>query len=83
MDGLDLDRRRVRPVREGDWKRLTNAEQAETLRTLEQIGWSIRFVRRSPEGGPLAAVYNPDSKSLAIIEADGRLVEKPTLAFRA
>jgi len=46
------------------------------------VGWSLKFVRTEGEGTPLAAVYNPDNDSLAVIEPDGRLVEKPKLRFR-
>jgi hypothetical protein len=82
MENDGFDRRRVRPVPVSDWKRKINADQADTLRSLEQVGWSLRFVRTEGEGAPLAAVYNPDNNSLAVIEADGRLVEKPKLRFR-
>ena len=82
MENDGLDRRRVRPVPVSDWKRKINADQADTLRSLEQVGWSLRFVRTEGEGAPLAAVYNPDNNSLAVIEADGRLVEEPKLRFR-
>jgi hypothetical protein len=77
-----FDRRRVRTVSVSDWKRKINAEQADTLRSLELVGWSLRFVRTDGENGPLAAVYSPDNDSLAIIEPNGRLVENPKLHFR-
>ncbi|HSE12627.1 MAG TPA: hypothetical protein VLB69_08330 [Rudaea sp.] len=77
-----FDRRRVRPVSVSDWKRKITAEQADTLRSLELVGWSLRFVRMDGENAPLAAVYNPDNNSLAVIEPDGRLVENPKLRFR-
>lgn len=81
MDGISIDRRRVKPLRESDWKRMISAEQADTLRMLEQVGWSLRFVRRG-DPGALAAVFNPDRNTLAIIEPDGRLVENPDATFR-
>jgi hypothetical protein len=77
-----FDRRRVRPVQVADWKRKINAEQAETLQSLEMVGWSLRFVRTEGENTPLAAVYNPDKGSMAVIEPSGRLVENPKLRFR-
>jgi hypothetical protein len=52
------------------------------LRSLELVGWSLRFVRTEGVNAPLAAVYNPDNNSLAVIEPDGRLIEKPKLRFR-
>lgn len=82
MESDWFDRRRVRTVSVSDWKRKINTEQADTLRSLEQVGWSLRFVRTQDEGTPLAAVYNPDNDSLAVIEPDGRLVENPKIRFR-
>jgi hypothetical protein len=83
MDSISIDRRRVKPQSERDMKRLLNADQIDTLTQLELIGWTIRFVRRQDDGSSLAAVYNPDQKAIAIIEPDGRLEEKPKMAFRA
>lgn len=82
MDSITIDRRRVKALRESDWKRMLTEDQADTLRTLEQVGWSLRFVRRDGNVA-LAAVFNPDCQSLALIEPDGRLVENPRGPFRA
>ena len=76
-----LDRRHEELQRESALKRNINGEQLATLLTLERFGWSLRFVRKS-KLGPLAAVYDPDRRSLAIIEPDGSLNENPGLAFR-
>ena len=81
LDSIYIDRRRVRPVRESEWKRLLNPAQVETLRMLEQIGWSIKFVRTDADA-TFVAVLNPDSKRLAIIMADGSLDENPSAKFR-
>jgi hypothetical protein len=83
MESDWFDRRRVRPVPLSDWKRKINTEQADTLRSLELVGWSLRFVRTDGDNAPLAAVYNPDNDSLSVIEPDGRLVEKPKIRFRS
>jgi hypothetical protein len=64
-------------------KQAMNEDQAETLRALEQVGWGLRFVRQPANGQPLAVVHDPDRNVLAVIEADGRLVEDPPLAFRS
>jgi hypothetical protein len=77
-----FDRRRVRTLTVSDWKRKINAEQADTLRSLELVGWSLRFVRMDGDNTPLAAVYNPDNNSMAVIEPNGRLVENPKIRFR-
>ena len=76
-----LDRRLEDLHPESALKRGINEDQMLTLRVLEGFGWTLKFVRKSKEG-PLAAVYDPEKHSLAIIEPDGRLNEKPQLVFR-
>ena len=78
----DNQDRRV-PIRStsGELKRQLNDTQLATLHTLERFGWSLRFVRKSKQG-PLAAVYDPERRCLAIIEPDGSLNEDPQLVFR-
>ena len=76
-----LDRRHEEQQRESALKRGLNEDQIATLATLERFGWSVKFVRKSPLG-PLAAVYDPEKRTLAVIEPDGRLNENPQLSFR-
>jgi hypothetical protein len=76
-----LDRRHEEMQRESALRHNINEDQMLTLRVLEGFGWSLKFVRKS-KTGPLAAVYDPEKHALAIIEPDGRLNEKPDLAFR-
>ena len=82
MDVDWIDRRRVRPVRVHELRHKLNPEQADMLQILEQVGWSLRFVRMQ-DGAPVAAVYNPDKNALAIIEPNGALVENPKITFRS
>ena len=76
-----LDRRQEDFQRESALKQNINSDQWMTLRVLESFGWTLKFVRKS-KAGPLAAVYDPEKHSLAIIEPDGTLNENPQLAFR-
>ena len=76
-----LDRRQEELQRESALKRSINEDQLVTLVVLERFGWSLKFVRKS-KAGPLAAVYDPEKHSLAIIEPDGTLNENPQLGFR-
>ena len=76
-----LDRRHEDVQRESALKRSINEDQMLTLQVLERFGWTLKFVRKS-KAGPLAAVYDPDKRVLAIIEPDGVLNENPQLAFR-
>ena len=75
------DRRQEELLRESAWLRQMTGDQLATYSTLERFGWSVRFIRKSKQG-PLAAVYDPDHHSLAIIEPDGTLNEHPGIAFR-
>ena len=76
-----LDRRQEQFLRESALKRNLNDDQVATLGTLERFGWALKFVRKSPLG-PLAAVYDPEKRVLAVIEPDGRLNENPQQSFR-
>jgi len=64
------------------WKAALNGLQDETLRTLEQFGWGIRFVRSLPAGQMLAVVFDPDRQAYAVIEPNGNLVKNPAMRFR-
>jgi hypothetical protein len=57
-------------------------DQRDCLRTLENFGWTLKFVRRDALGEPMAWVYDPDNKRLAVIEPDGTLDESRTLRAR-
>lgn len=81
MDVDWIDRRRVRPVRVQELRHKLSDEQRDTLQLLEQVGWTLRFVRMDGDV-PIAAVHNPDKNTLAIIDPRGTLVEDPKLKFR-
>jgi hypothetical protein len=57
-------------------------DQREALQVLEKFGWSLRFVRRNVDREPVAWVYDPDHRRLAVIEPDGTLVEGTVPAHR-
>ena len=76
------ERRKVECLRENLLKLAINEQQAETLRMLERVGWLIRFVRKQPEGSTVAGVYDPEKRTLALIEPDGTLNENPGVPFR-
>ena len=81
MNTSILDRRHDQYLRESALKLGINDDQLGTLETLERFGWSLKFVRQTP-AGPLAAVHDPDKHCLAVIEPDGQLNEKSSVAFR-
>lgn len=77
-----LERRHSEPCSAAALRYAINAEQRDALRMLEQFGWCLKFVRRSADNQPLAWVYDPDHRRLAVIEPDGTLNENSTLRVR-
>ena len=63
-------------------KSVLSGHQEETLRSVEQYGWLIQFLRPQDNGEVLAVVLDPDHHTLAVIEPDGTLVKNPTMRFR-
>jgi hypothetical protein len=82
MSVIIEDRRHSRELRESALKLGITDQQMDTLYTLERVGWTLRFVRGGRSKEPLAVVFDPDRKSLAVIEPDGRLDENPAIHFR-
>ena len=77
----DNERRQGLEQRESALKRGITEEQLDTFLTLERFGWSLKFVRQTPEG-KIAVVHDPDKNKLAVIHPDGRLDENPSTTFR-
>jgi hypothetical protein len=82
MSVIIQDRRESREKRESALKLGITDPQMDTLYTLERVGWTLKFVRGQRSNAPLAVVFDPDRKSLAVIEPDGRLDENPSIHFR-
>ena len=81
MSITNLDRRNENVLPETALKRGITEEQLDTLMTLERFGWILKFVRNDVNG-PLAAVFDPEKRCLALIEPDGKLNEQPKAEFR-
>jgi len=77
-----LERRHYQASSASALRYAINDDQREQLRVLEQFGWSLKFVRRTPDGMPLAWVYDPDHRRMAVIETDGALNEAPSASVR-
>ena len=82
MNPVDNDRRQDRQLSERALKLGINDDQLDTFAALERFGWSLKFVRASP-AGPVAVIWDPDTKKLAVIHPDGRLDENPAANFRS
>lgn len=84
--------RAVKPARErrGAIKEVDQAtlrvgltvRQAETLATLEQFQWTLRFVRRPMFSAPIPIVFSPDGGRFVVLEEDGVINENPGFKIR-
>jgi len=78
----DLERRKAEKEYASSLKRQLNAAQILTLRGLEQFGWELKFIRRTPFQPPIVVVADGDRKKYAVLELDGTLNEKPSFKIR-
>ena len=56
--------------------------QLEALRTLEQFGWTLRFVRRPMFLDPIPVAFDRNGEKWVVIEPDGSLNENPGFKIR-
>lgn len=59
-----------------------NRAQLDALATLEQLGWTLRFVRRPLFQDPIPVVFRRDGERFVVIEHDGSLNENPGFRIR-
>lgn len=57
-------------------------QQLDALATLEQFGWTLRFVRRPMFLDPIPVVFRADGEQFIVLEADGSLNENPGFKIR-
>lgn len=60
---------------------LTRA-QTGAIATLEQLGWSLQFVRRPLFRDPVPVLFQRGGERWIAVEGDGRLDEDPDFAIR-
>ncbi|MEN1925781.1 hypothetical protein [Luteimonas qiangzhengi] len=58
------------------------AAQAKALQTLEQFGWTLKFVRRPMFMDPVPVAFDRNGEKWVVIEADGSLNENPGFKLR-
>ena len=56
--------------------------QLKALATLEQFGWTLRFVRRPMFLEPVPVAFDRNGEKWVVIEADGTLNENPGFKIR-
>ena len=57
-------------------------EQTRAIATLEQLGWTLRFVRRPLFRDPVPVLFETKGARWIAVEGDGRLDENPDFAIR-
>lgn len=78
----DSERRRLQaPDPASQRTGLTPAQHA-AIATLEQLGWSLRFVRRPMFRDPVPVLFQKGGERWIAVEGDGRLDENPDFAIR-
>lgn len=82
MAALTSDRRRAVSATARALEKQLNDEQKATLRSLENFGWELKFVRRQPFQDPIPVVFDGDRKKFAVLTADGELDEAPGFDIR-
>lgn len=56
--------------------------QLHALKTLEQFGWTLRFVRRPMFQDPVPVVFDRQGERWVVLEPDGSLDESPGFRLR-
>lgn len=54
-----------------------NGAQLATLNTLARFGWDLKFIRHDQGLPALVVLHDPDTKKLAVLDAEGELDENP------
>lgn len=56
--------------------------QTAAIATLEQLGWSLRFVRRPMFRDPVPVLFEKNGNRWIAVDGDGQLDESPEFAIR-
>lgn len=79
----DSERRTSDPLPPRALERDLNENQVDTLRSLEGVGWELKFVRRKLFQPPVPVIFDGGRKKFAVLEVDGSLNESPDFDIRA
>ncbi len=63
-------------------KNYLNDAQLAELRSIEQFGWNLKYIRRPLFQEQVIVVINPDGKSIGVLEDDGGLNMNPNIETR-
>lgn len=56
--------------------------QLQSLKRMENFGWSLKFIRRPRCQPPIVVIENPVGTSIAVLAEDGRLDIRPQITLR-
>jgi len=82
MSKTNRERRRGAPLDPGALRDGLTPAQLKALLTLEQFGWTLKFVRRPMFLEPVPVAFDRDGEKWVVIEPDGRLDENPGFNIR-
>lgn len=57
-------------------------QQLDALTTLEQFGWTLKFVRRPLFQDPIAVLFRANSERFVVLRTDGSIDEHPDFKIR-
>jgi len=63
-------------------EKVLNSKQLMTLRTLENHGWELCFVRRDGLEVSVPVIKNEKNKTIGIIGKNGNFIENPNIKIR-
>ncbi|QQD18536.1 hypothetical protein I6N98_01275 [Spongiibacter nanhainus] len=78
---LEDKRSGEQPVPENSRDLLTDG-QLQSLKRMENFGWSLKFIRQPRCQPPIVVIENPVGTSIAVLAEDGRLDIRPQIAMR-
>lgn len=58
-------------------------QQRRTMATMEQLGWTLRFVRRALFQAPVPVMFAADGNRWVVLEPEGTIEQNPRLVIRA
>ncbi len=82
MSKTTRERRRGAPLDPDALREGLLPAQLKALATLEQFGWTLKFVRRPMFLEPVPVAFNRDGDRWVVIEPDGSLNENPGFKIR-
>jgi len=82
IDELDVEKREGLPPIPANYERLLTSSQLMALRSIENFGWTLHFVRREGRDIPMPVIRGADGTSIGVIDEDGNLDMNPKIVIR-